>query len=159
MALKKVPELKLKIELVPETSWYENLRKKMRKKDWDNLRHEVYTKYINRCGICDASGRLNCHEIWEYDDQNNIQKLKGFIALCDMCHHVKHFGLAQILANEGKLDLDQVIQYFMNVNNCSISVFNKHRRESFEQWRERSSHKWQIDLGEYQNLFEPIATN
>lgn len=155
MASNKIPELKLHIELVPKTSWYDNLRKMMKEKDWDNLRREVYAKYNQKCGICDATGRLNCHEIWEYDDSKHVQKLRGFIALCDMCHHVKHLGLAQILADRGELDLDTVIQHFMNVNNCGRNTFMKHRKKAFEQWRERSRYEWQIDFGQYKNTFKP----
>jgi len=114
----KSDKLKLTIELVPSTSWYDNLRKYTSKEDWDKIRKRTYAEYGNRCGICEAEGRLNCHEIWEYDDKKHIQRLVGFIALCDMCHHVKHIGLAGILASEGKLDYEKVVEHFMKVNNC-----------------------------------------
>ncbi len=149
-------ELKLKIELVPETSWYDNLRKHMDRKDWDKIRHKVYADYGYRCGICGDEGRLNCHEIWEYDDKKHVQKLAGFIALCDMCHHVKHIGLAGILADRGELDYEKVVEHFMKANNCSKNTFLKHRKVAFEQWRERSGHEWQVDLGEYKNIIKAI---
>lgn len=65
----KSKELKLKIELVPSTSWYDNLRKYTLKQDWDKIRKKAYANYGYRCGICGAEGRLNCHEIWEYDEK------------------------------------------------------------------------------------------
>lgn len=145
-------ELKLKIELVPQTSWYSNLRSNISDSDWDKLRKQVYAQYQNVCGICGNQGRLNCHEIWEYDDKKRTQKLKGFIALCDMCHHVKHIGYAGILAREGKLDFDKVIDHFMKVNNCDKVTFKKHYDEAFAQWNERSTHKWKVDLGEYKTI-------
>ena len=92
---------------------------------------------------------MSCHEIWSYDDANHIQTLKGFIALCDMCHHVKHIGLAGILAGEGKLDYSRVVEHFMKVNNCDLAAFEKHREEAFRQWAERSTYKWKVDIGEY----------
>jgi hypothetical protein len=144
----KTDEVKLTIELVPFTSWYNNLRKYISKKDWDKIRKRTYAEYGHRCGICGAEGRLNCHEIWEYDDKKHIQKLKGFIALCDMCHHVKHIGPAGILASEGKLDYEKVVKHFMKVNNCDDKIFKKHRERAFDEWRKRSQHEWCADLGE-----------
>src|SRR5262245_12052587 len=111
-------ELKLCSELVPSTSWYDNMRSVISQTEWDTLRRRVYAEYNYRCGICLSKGRLSCHEIWHYDDQNHIQSLRDFVALCDLCHHVKHLGLARILANEGKLDYEKVVEHFMRVNQC-----------------------------------------
>jgi len=152
VAKEKSKELKLEIELVPKTSWYNNLRKYMDRKDWDRIRKQTYANYENKCGICGDEGRLNCHEIWKYDDKNHIQKLVGFIALCDLCHHVKHIGLAGILARRGELDYEKVIEHFMKVNNCSKRTFENHRREACKQWKERSEHDWKVDFGEYEDI-------
>lgn len=146
--------LRLEIELVPKSSWYDNLRKHTSKENWDRIRKDAYAKYGYRCGICGADAELNCHEIWEYDNENQIQKLKGFIALCDMCHHVKHIGLAGILASEGKLDYEKVIEHFMRVNNCDRATFEEHCERAFDEWRRRSKHQWQVDLGEYTDMIE-----
>jgi len=81
-------DYKLSIELVPKTVWYKNLRNMVKRSVWDNLRRGAYAKYGYRCGICGASKQqLNCHEIWDYDDETHIQTLTGFIALCNLCHH------------------------------------------------------------------------
>lgn len=142
----------LSIELVPKTSWYSNLRKEMEQDDWDKLRKNVYKQFDYGCGICGSKGTLHCHEIWEYDDDKHIQKLKGFIALCVMCHHVKHIGLAGILAQRGELDFNKVIKHFMKVNGCSREIFDEHYERAFKLWKERSAYKWEIELGEYTNL-------
>jgi hypothetical protein len=144
--------LKLTIELVPKTSWYNNMRKVLPKAEWDRLRKETYAEYGHKCGICGAAGRLNCHEIWEYDDRNHNQRLVGFVALCDLCHHVKHIGLAGILASKGQLDYEKVVEHFMKVNRCGRSHFEKHKKKAFRQWAERSKYDWQVDLGEYEAL-------
>ncbi len=147
--------LKLTIELVPKTSWYNNLRDVIRPAKWDKLRKRVYAEYEHKCGICGATGgRFNCHEIWEYIDANHEQKLIGFIALCDMCHHVKHIGYAGLLAQQGKLDIGEVIEHFMKVNKCDMKTFEQHRDTVSEQWKERSKHKWHVGLGEYESLVE-----
>ncbi len=149
----EMKHLKLAIELVPKTSWYNNLRNKMSSDNWNFIRERTYDSYGNKCGICDAKNtRLECHEIWEYDDENHIQTLKGFIALCQMCHHVKHIGLAGILADEGKLDYDAVIEHFIRVNGCDKKDFLNHREKAYEIWEKRSKYNWTIDLGQFRNL-------
>ena len=150
----KSNDLRLKIELVPSTSWYDNLREYISKADWDEIRKQAYANYGYRCRICGAERRLNCHEIWEYDDKRHIQKLVGFIALCGMCHHVKHIGLAGILASKGRLDYEKVIEHFMKVNNCDRGTFEKHKEKAFKQWEKRSNNEWQVDLGEYKNIIK-----
>lgn len=145
--------LKLSIELVPKTSWYSNLRSEMSKQDWDKIRKETYVKFSHKCGVCgNSEGQLHCHEIWEYGDTTHTQTLKGFIALCVMCHHVKHIGLAGILSERGELDFDAVIEHFMSVNKCKRDTFNSHYEEAFKIWRKRSSHKWKINLGKYSGI-------
>lgn len=145
-------ELKLTIGLVPKTSWYDNLREAVPKAKWDELRKTVYSEYDHKCGICGAEGRLNCHEVWEYDDENYVQRLNGFIALCTLCHFVKHIGLASILASKGQLNFDEVIRHFMGVNNCEREIFEAHQKAAWAQWRERSKHPWNVDLGAYEDL-------
>jgi len=142
---------KLDVELVPRTSWYDNLRSVIPRSLWDKLRKETYAKYGNRCGVCGVAGKLNCHEIWGYDDIKHVQRLTGFIALCDMCHHIKHIGLAGILAEEGKLDINAVIDHFIKVNEETYDIYID---EVFNEWEERSNHKWSVELGEYQNLVD-----
>ena len=154
MASENNQKLKLTIELVPETSWYNNMRKAMTKSNWDKLRKEIYKKYNNECGICHASGRMSCHEIWKYDDEKHTQKLEGFISLCSSCHFVKHIGLAGILSMQGKLDMNQIIEHFMKVNGCDEKAFIEHKKESFEIWRERSKHNWEVHFGEYKELIK-----
>lgn len=141
--------LRLTIELVPQTCWYSNMRKVLSRTQWDRLRRQVYAAYNHRCGICGATGRLECHEIWHYDDEKHIQTLQGFIALCEWCHHVKHIGLSRILANQDKLDYARVVAHFMQVNDCDRETFERHRKQAFEQWEERSGFEWVTELGEY----------
>ena len=95
---------------------------------------------------------MNLHEIWEYDDVNDTQKLTGFVLLCGMCHHVKHVGLAGILAREGKLDFNEVMKHFCRVNSCSKKDFKNHVGEAFEIWRRRSEHDWKQDFGKYERF-------
>ena len=124
----------------------------MKPSQWKIIREKAYADYGFECGICCAPGRLECYEIWEYDAKKHIQLLGGFIALCSLCHKVKHIGNTQILASQGKLDLESVMEHAVRVNGCSRQEFEAHRRLAFQIWRERSQHTWTVDLGAYTDL-------
>ena len=69
--------MKLTIELVPKTAWFSNLRSILARAAWDKLRKESYKNAAHKCEICGGYGKkhpVECHEIWEYDDKNHIQK-------------------------------------------------------------------------------------
>lgn len=147
--------MKLTVELVPSTVWYKSLYKLLPREVWDRIRNEVIINNGRKCQVCgETEGTMNLHEVWEYDDTKHVQRLKGFILLCKMCHHVKHIGLAGILANQGKLDYNEVIKHFCKVNNCSEKEFEKHRTEAFEIWGKRSEHKWKQDFGKYKKFIK-----
>ena len=149
------PQLRLTIELVPESCWYSNLRDVLPRMLWDKLRRQVYAASGYRCSVCGGGGVLHCHEVWRYDDATRIQRLEGFCALCTLCHHVKHIGLAGLLASQGKLDYDAVVAHFLAINNCSRADFQRHYNAAFVQWRERSRVEWQTDLGDFTPPLNP----
>lgn len=142
----KKQKLKLTIELVPASSWQNNLRSLLKPQMWEKLREEVYKKYNYKCTICGNGGRLHAHEVWDYDNENHIQKLVEIIALCFKCHAVKHIGLAGIQASEEKLNFENLIKHFMKVNNCDRETFEIHQKEAFKKFDERSRYEWQLDL-------------
>jgi len=143
----------LKIELVPETSWYKNLRNSVSREVWDKIRYQTYREAGYKCSICGHNkDTLYCHEVWEYDDDNYIQKLKGFEALCELCHRVHHIGLANIQLS--KVQYNDVIRHFRRVNKCSYEDFLLARDLAEDVWTERSMVDWTIDFGEYQGLIE-----
>lgn len=139
-------KLKLTIELVPETSWHNNLRSLLPKSAWETLRKKVLADYKNVCGICGAAGTLHCHEIWNYDDAKQVQTLTGCIALCPLCHAIKHMGLSELRSGEAKRE--KIIAHFMVVNTCDRKIFEDHRREAFKLFEERSKHRWQAFIGD-----------
>ena len=152
-------DLRLTIELVPKPCWYSNMRTQVSRSAWDKIRKEVYALYKYHCGVCHVGNvTLHCHEKWQYDDTLHIQKLNGFIALCEMCHHCKHMGLASILAAEGKLDLERVIEHFMNVNQCSRAEYEMLSNEAWSTWRERNMHEWTTELGNYASFVQSKTT-
>ncbi len=145
-------ELKLTAELVPSSTWYRNLRTAVPRGTWDVIRRSIYRAHDYRCGICGAKTRLNCHEVWAYDDESQVQRLSGFVALCDWCHHVKHLVHAAGLTSEGKINYERVIAHLMRVNGCDRETFEEHRERALEAYRRRSAEEWRVDFGAYERL-------
>jgi hypothetical protein len=138
---------KLTIELVPSSAWNQNLRSVLPDSAWGKIRKEIIEKSGNICAICGSKGKLNCHEVWEYNDKKHIQKLAGFLALCNLCHAVKHLGFAGLAAskNQGP-SFDKLANHFMKINNCSRQDFIKHQKQAYKIWEERSHFEWNFDL-------------
>lgn len=135
---------KLTLDLVPSTCWFSNVRSCVSKKRWDKIKSRVCSQAWDTCQICGGVGPrhpVECHEVWSYDDTKQIQKLVGMVALCPACHQVKHFGLAQI---KGKGEV--ALQHLMQVNQWTQKRAEKHIKESFERWAERSKKKWKLDI-------------
>jgi len=150
-AVDRISKFRLTIELVPETSWYSNLRNRVGRDIWNKIRYQSYRDAGYKCSVC-GRGKvsLSCHEVWEYDDDKHIQKLKGFVALCELCHRVKHIGLAGIQLS--KVEYNAVIRHFRRVNGCSYDDFKLARDMAFEVWEDRSMFDWTIELGEFEGL-------
>ncbi len=138
----------LTIELVPKTSWYSNVRSNVTSTQWSKIKKDRATLAGYKCEICNGTGfdqgirwAVECHEIWEYDDKNHIQKLKSMTSLCPRCHEVKHIGLAAV---RGKLEY--ATQHFMAVNGVSSDEAEDYIIGCFEEHAERSKHEWALDL-------------
>lgn len=142
-------KLILTIELVPKSSWMDNVRSVLTQSQWDIIKKSVYSEAWYVCQICGGVGPIHpveAHEIWSYDDKTLVQKLEGMIALCHNCHMCKHIGLAQI---NNKFDL--AVQHFMKVNSCNEKEALKHIKQAFKIWKKRSSKKWTLDLSYLKN--------
>jgi hypothetical protein len=143
--------MKLTVELVPSTVWYSPLYRLLPRDLWNKIRGKIIAENGRKCQVCgETKGKMNLHEIWNYNDVKYIQKLEGFILLCEMCHHIKHIGLAGILANEGKLDYNEVMKHFCRVNSCSEKEFDSHVHSAFMIWSKRSQHRWKQDFAQYE---------
>ena len=147
---------KLTIELVPSTSWYNNVRSNVSKEEWDMYRVECYLRAGRKCEICGDTGKnqgynhdVECHEIWEYDDKKKTQTLTRLVALCPTCHKVKHAGLAMKRGEE-----DIVLNQLMVVNDMNIDEAQEYLSESFALWEERSGHKWKVDISYLDKYFK-----
>lgn len=151
-------EYKLTIELVPKTAWYTNVRSNVSESEWDRLRKYCYEKANNVCEICGDTSKnqgknynLECHEIFEYDDNRKVQKLTRLIGLCNHCHTVKHPGLANM---QGRINI--VYSQLMKVNGINELQATEYLEDSFEIWKERSQHEWELDISYLDEYKEEI---
>lgn len=136
--------MKLTIELVPSTSFYNNVRALLTQAQWDIVRKQVYAQAWHLCQICGGKGPkhpVEAHEIWEYDDKRHIQKLAGMIALCPACHQVKHIGLAQLNGQ-----FDKALTHLMKVNKITKPKAITYIKTQFELWASRSEFDWKLDV-------------
>ena len=139
---KSVVPLKLTIELVPESSWGVNARGVRNREIWDRIRRMVTANADGICEICGHSARIECHEVWNYDDTTFVQSLVGVVALCHLCHAAKHPGRLEVGSDASKA----VFEHYIKVNGVTRSQFQEQLRDAFTLWSERSKHQWRVDM-------------
>jgi len=144
VAIPEPAAFRLTCELVPSTSWGNSLKKRLPKMVWDRLRDDCYRNADHQCEICCASGTMEAHEVWSYDDTAHTQTLVRLISLCNDCHQIKHFGRAVKVCSEEELDALSV--HFTRVNCCSEDDFDQHLKQVQAKWAERSRYEWQLIL-------------
>ena len=140
-------KIKLTIELIPKTSYYDNVRSILPQKEWDRLRKKSYEKAKFKCEICKDKGTnqgyrhdLECHEIWEYK-KDGTQLLKDLISLCPRCHQVKHIGRSMKVGLNKK-----VTEHIMKVNKWTEKETKNYIGYVFQEHKLRSKQKWEINL-------------
>jgi hypothetical protein len=130
-------------EMLPVTTWEDNLRTRLTTEHWDRLRRYCYRAAGGVCEICGCKndGPLECHEEWKFDDVNKVQKLKRLLALCTLCHKAHHLGFARRTG----IYLD-VLAHLKWVNGWSDAQLNPALAEAEDICDERSRHTWKLDI-------------
>ena len=135
---------KLTVELVPKSCHFSNLRSNLSKKDWDLLRAKSYQQAGHRCEVCGGQGGrhpVECHEVWEYDDEAHRQVLVWLMALCPTCHKAKHMWLAR---EKGWAWLAE--RQLCRVNGWTEDEMTLYLEEAFAVYERRSAHEWELDI-------------
>lgn len=147
----------LQIELIPKTCWFSSVRTMVKPSEWDKIRHISYDSAGNKCEICSGTGKqqgynhdLECHEIWRYDKEIKTQRLISLISLCPLCHSCIHYGRARTPKRR-----KECLIHFIKVNNWKVSDVELHIKEAYELYKERSKHKWILDISLLNN--EPYS--
>jgi len=156
----ELSKYKLCASLIPKGSFFANLRKILKREQWDLIRRFVYKKDSYKCFICGKSGiRLEAHEHWDYDYENSIQKLQNINALCKMCHLNIHLGLAFILVEGGKICKYELREHWCSVNKEDLINFKNYRIKVNILWMFRNQFKWKIVDKNNKNIFEGLDFN
>jgi hypothetical protein len=148
---------RLRIELMPEPLWGQNLRSNvvgLGPGRWLKLSQQV-RKRIGKCSVCGRTERLHGHEVWQYAERarSGTAKLIDVSVICTICHSINHWGRISALIAAGIMkpaDGRRLIRHFVKINRCmSKASFERHRIKAFAEWRERNRKKWKIDWGPY----------
>lgn len=135
------------VDLIPQTSWFTNVRSAVDGADWDRLRRMVYRRAGYRCEACGAAGdrergiRMEAHERFTYDATTGVQRLVRLICLCEWCHTATHMGFAGVRGVQ-----DEAIAHLITVTGMSPSEAEGHVTEAFIRWERRSMLAWSVDV-------------
>lgn len=148
------PKRKLEVGLIPISAWGRNLRAVVSEESWAMLRRKFgavhdyeHYGYPPSPLICETCGirtleNLHLHEIWDFDDNKRIQKLVGFMVVCEDCHNAIHFGRAN------KVGLGKRAEaHLAKVNGWSGKMLNDHIAQANQQWIRRSGIDYELDFG------------
>lgn len=134
----------LEIELVPQSTWENNLRSRLSAAEWREVKSKTFELANWKCEKCKGKGTkhpVECHEEWHYDDTKHVQRLVRTIALCPDCHQAVHFGLARVRGIEGKARMQ-----LMKVNGWNADQVDTHIAAATRIGYQRSQHEWQLDV-------------
>lgn len=143
------PKYKLRIQLIPESSWYYNLRSVLPKDEWNKLRKKVYAYFGYSCATCRSSGELHAHEVWKFDARKERQSLRRIVALCENCHSVEHFGRTMMVS---PVYVSRITKHALKIFKCTPLQFQKKVDKAFAVWQQRNLHVWKVDFGPYANF-------
>ena len=131
-------------ELIPASSWCNNLRNILTRQQWTNISKVVRNKTDGNCEICGRNVKtLHAHETWEFDYITNMQKLIKIRAVCPMCHSTIHIGRSAILGKELP-----ALKWYAKLNNISFEEAKSDENKALEIYEQRSKINWNIDINE-----------
>lgn len=145
---------KLKISMIPTSTYGDNVRSLMKPEEWNILRSYIYAKAGYICEICGDKGTehpVECHEVWKLLYKTKKQKLVRLESLCPMCHKVIHFGRTSILG-----EYDEAVRHLRKVNKWSDTQAFNHIDKKFIERESISRVNWKVDISFAINLLKKI---
>ncbi|PKR82408.1 HNH endonuclease [Heyndrickxia camelliae] len=134
--------MELTLEVIPKSTWGKNVRSEY-KSDWDKIRKLVYQKAMMKCQICyEKQETLHAHEVWEFDEEDHIQKLVDIIGICEDCHNTIHYGRAKLVGTD-----QEAKEHFMKVNECDeLDWMLAVQEVSIKSMKRNKIKDWKLDL-------------
>ncbi|SDZ11557.1 hypothetical protein [Nitrosomonas sp. Nm33] len=114
---------RLAMSFVPRPCININLHKVLKRTTWLKLSKDTFQKANGKCEICDTPyARLDCHEVWHYDDFRYIQELVRLMAICFLCHRVIHYNTNHFWTETAWAN---VIKHFKEINQVDTSAMSE----------------------------------
>lgn len=126
--------LRLAPHLVPKPLWEVSAYRRLSRSEWNAVRKDALAAADNRCSICNADGQgLTCHEEWEYQEEQAVAEMTGFMIVCRDCSGVIHFGRTMKAGYR-----EQALQHMCRVNGISEADAGRAVRTAFDVWKRQS---------------------
>lgn len=141
----------LKLEVIPIKCTGRNLHSHdiISKERWGDISQRIRSN--GRCKFCHkifVSEDLHAHEVWEFDLDKKIQRLKEIICVCEKCHLTIHYH--NLLSNQKLEDRDAFIYkaHYMDVNKCYEKDFEKDLNSLLYTYRmmNQITDDWSMDI-------------
>ena len=136
--------LRLTMDPLPAGSRFATLARLLPPSQWDAIRRSAYRRAGYRCEVCGSQARLHCHEVWQCSPETGYQWLRGFQALCPLCHDTKHAVFARDPPRRA-----EVLQHFARVNGTTLLEAEEHLRQAIRRQRELDQRQWTISYGDH----------
>lgn len=128
------------VDLIPETSWGASLANILTTSAWAQMRDQVI-RDAGGCEDCGYGDKLECHELWSYDEVTGVQTLRGLRSVCSLCHETYHLGLASVHNRYG-LAIAR-LALINRINKREVADFEE---AIFSKFLQRSELEWALDL-------------
>jgi len=138
-------ELKITPHLVPKPLWGKSAAQLFKGKGravWKRIRTDALQVALHACQVCSDPGpdsALNCHELWDYDDERGTATLVGLRIQCRNCDCAVHMGRAE---KHGFLNV--AIAQLCKVNGIGEPEAVRLYRRAKGVWSQRNKKQWQI---------------
>jgi len=95
------------------------------------------------CCDAESGSALNCHELWDYDDEHGTATLVGLRMQCRNCDSAVHMGRA-VKRGFGNAAIAQLVK----VNVIGPREAKMLYRGAMDEWRRRNKKQWRIVVAE-----------
>lgn len=144
-------EIKIQIEVIPTKCTGRNLHSHdlISQDRWMDISQRIRARRkCQYCGNIFNPENLNAHEVWEFDAEKRIQRLKEIVCACRKCHNTIHYNF--LLSNQKLRDRDAFIckAHYMEVNNCGEWEFESELNTALQTYRilNQIEGNWSLDI-------------
>jgi hypothetical protein len=139
-----VHEPKLLPVLIPKPLWGINAHSLLSWESWQKIRQDTFSRDMRCCVICSHKGRLECHEVFAYNDTIGIAVLVRLESRCGDCHDCNHLGRLKEREPEKFKD---ALKRIARINRMERAEVIQIVKEAFRLHKVRTR-SWQVEVAE-----------